>query len=77
MTTNRARMANDLTERAAESQRRLDAEIRGRLSRLVESAERALERAKVEHASGAEAVRAQFARLAGLRERVDGQRRDV
>lgn len=77
MTTNSARMANDLTDRVAESQRRLDAEIRSRLSRLVDSAERALERARVQHASGAEAVRAQLARLDGLREQVETQDRDV
>jgi GTP-binding protein EngB required for normal cell division len=71
MTTNSARMANDLTDRGAESQRRLEAEIRGRLSRLVDSAERALERARVQHASGTEAVRAQLARVHGLREQVE------
>jgi GTP-binding protein EngB required for normal cell division len=74
MFTNSARMANDLTARVDESQRRLELEIRSRLSRLVESAERALERARVQQASGAEAVRAGLGKIERLRERVEEQR---
>ena len=71
MTTNSARMANDLTNRVEESQRRVEVEIRTRLSRLVSSAERALERARAQQASGAAAVRVALSNLARLREQVD------
>ena len=77
MITNSARMANDLTARVEESQRRLELEIRTRLSRLVDSAERALERARAQQASGAEAVRAGLARLDRLRKQVEAQGLDV
>ncbi len=73
MATNSARMANDLAARVEESQRRLASEIRGRLSRLVGSAERAAERARASQASGAEAVQAEMARLDGLLALVDGE----
>jgi hypothetical protein len=71
MTTNSARMANDLTARVEESQRRLAVEIRAGLSSLVEGAEHALERARVRQASGAEAVTTALARLDHLRKRVE------
>ncbi len=70
MTTNSARMANDLTARVEESQRRLTAEIRARISYLVESAERALARARVLHASGEEAVKSELVKIDGLCQRV-------
>jgi len=77
MTINSARMANDLTARVEESQRRLELEIRTRLSRVVDSAERALEGARAQQASGAEAVRASVARIDRLREQVEAQGREV
>lgn len=63
MVTNSARVANDLTARVEESQRRLESEIRGRLSVLVTTAERALGRARTQQAAGAEAVRAGLSRI--------------
>jgi GTP-binding protein EngB required for normal cell division len=63
ITTNSARVANDLTARVEESQHRLESEIRSRLSALVTTAQRALERARVQQASGAEAVRTELARI--------------
>jgi GTPase Era involved in 16S rRNA processing len=77
MNTNSARMANDLTARVDESQRRVELEIRTRLSQLVDSAERALGRARAQQASGADAVRAELARIDVLRGRVEVQRRDL
>jgi hypothetical protein len=50
---------------------RLGAEIRARLSNLVESAERALGRARVLQASGEEAVRGEVTKIDSLRERVE------
>jgi hypothetical protein len=72
MTTNSARMANDLSNRVEESQRRVEADIRARLSHLVSSAERALERARAQQASGVEAVSAAISNLDRLREQVAG-----
>jgi hypothetical protein len=77
MTTNSARMANDLTARVEESQRRLESEIRSRLSRLVEGAERALERARTQRAAGAGAVESERRRLEELRTEVLGARGPV
>ena len=77
MTTNSARMANDLTNRVEESQRRVEVEIRTRLSRLVSGAERALERARAQQASGADAMSAGLSNLGRLREQVEAQGRDV
>jgi Dynamin family len=77
MTTNSARMANDLAGRVEESQRRVELEIRTRLTRLVSTAARALERARAQQASGAEAVRAGLARIDRLREQVEAHGRDV
>jgi GTP-binding protein EngB required for normal cell division len=71
--TNSARVANDLTARVEESQRRLESEIRLRLSALVTTAERALGRAREQQAAGAEAVRAELARIDRLREQVKDQ----
>jgi hypothetical protein len=70
--TNSARLANDLTARVEESQRQLESEIRTRLSALVTTAERAVERARVQQASGVETVGAELARIDRLRERVEG-----
>jgi Dynamin family len=71
MTTNSARMANDLSARVEESQRRLAVEIRARLSRLVDGAERALDRARARQASGAEAVRAGLVTIDELHAQVE------
>jgi predicted GTPase len=72
MTTNSARVANDLTARVDESQRRLESEIHARLSVLLTTAERALAWARAQQAAGAEAVTARLAEIARLREQVEG-----
>lgn len=64
--TNAARINNDLRERVLESRRRLEAEIRGRLREASDSAERALEQARVRRAQGAEAVASEVGRLDAL-----------
>ncbi|MCX6543458.1 MAG: hypothetical protein NTV05_03475 [Acidobacteria bacterium] len=65
--TNSARVANDLSERVLESRRGLESEIRSRLSALLESVGRALERAYQHKAAGEQAVRERLERLDGLR----------
>jgi hypothetical protein len=65
--SNSARIQNDLIERVRESRRRLEAEIRSRLSEAVQSAVSALERAKARHAEGEASVAAEIGRLDGLR----------
>ena len=65
--SNSARIQNDLIERMRESRRRLEAEIRSRLSEAVQSAVSALERAKARHAEGEASVAAEIGRLDGLR----------
>jgi hypothetical protein len=60
---NSARIKNDFEARVAESRRRLEAEIRGRLRELSDSAERALASAREAHAAGAAAVQAKLARI--------------
>jgi predicted GTPase len=67
LSSNSARIQNDLIERVRESRRRLEAEIRARLSEAVRSATSALERAKARHAEGEASVAAEFGRLDGLR----------
>jgi GTP-binding protein EngB required for normal cell division len=67
MDTNSARVANDLNERVLESRRGLESEIRSRLSALVESASRALQRASQHKAAGEEAVRGRVEHLDSLR----------
>jgi len=58
-----ARVQNDLIERVRESRRRLEAEIRARLSEAVRSATSALERAKARRAEGDASVAAEVRRL--------------
>ncbi len=70
MTTNSARVANDLAGRVEESQHRVGSEIRSRLSALVATAERALERARVQQAAGSGAVQAELAKIDHWREQV-------
>ena len=67
LSSNSARIQNDLIERVRESRRRLEAEIRARLSEAVRSATSALERAKARHAEGDASVAAELGRLDGLR----------
>jgi GTP-binding protein EngB required for normal cell division len=63
LSTNSARIQNDLIERVRESRRCLEAEIRSRLSEAVRSAASALERAKVRRAEGDASVAAELGRL--------------
>jgi len=63
LSSNSARIQNDLIERVRESRRRLEAEIRSRLSEAVQSAVSALERAKARHAEGEASVAAELRRL--------------
>ncbi len=67
LSSNSARIQNDLIERVRESRRRLEAEIRSRLSEAVQSAASALDRAKARHAEGEASVAAELGRLDGLR----------
>jgi ribosome biogenesis GTPase A len=67
LSSNSARIQNDLIERVWESRRRLEAEIRSRLAEAVQSAVSALERAKARHAEGEASVSAELGRLDGLR----------
>ncbi len=67
LSSNSARIQNDLIERVRESRRRLEAEIRSRLSEAVRSAVSVLARAKARHAEGNASVAAELERLDGLR----------
>ena len=69
LSSNSARIQNDLIERVRESRRRLEAEIRSRLTEAVRSAVSALERAKARHAEGEASVAAELARLDDLKGR--------
>ncbi|MGZ6988707.1 MAG: hypothetical protein ACXVH0_07085, partial [Thermoanaerobaculia bacterium] len=69
LSSNSARIQNDLIERVRESLRRLEAEIRSRLSEAVRSAVSALERAKARQAEGEASVAAELGRLDGLKHR--------
>jgi hypothetical protein len=63
-------MQDDLIERLRESRRRLEAEIRERLSAARVLAEEAFARARMRHAAAAAAVRAQIETLETLRHTV-------
>ena len=63
LSTNSARVQNDLIDRVRESRRRLEAEIRARLSDAVRSARSALEQAKSRRAEGDASVAAELHRL--------------
>jgi GTP-binding protein EngB required for normal cell division len=67
LSSNSARIQNDLIERARESRRRLEAEIRSRLSEAVHSATSALERAKARRAEGDASVAAELRRVSEWR----------
>jgi hypothetical protein len=71
LTSNSARIQNDLIERVRESRRRLEAEIRERLSTALVLAEEAFARARMRHAAGAAAVRAEIETLETLRRAVE------
>jgi hypothetical protein len=71
LSTNAARIENDLNERVLESRRKLEIELRGRLKESYASAERALERARAHHAEGSAAVASELDRLTRLRARLD------
>jgi hypothetical protein len=68
---NSARIKNDFVERVLESRRRLEAELRGRLRELADSAEQALARARETRAAGATAVEAKVKSIAALRWQVE------
>jgi hypothetical protein len=67
---NGTRLVNDLDERVLESRRRMEWEIRERLRERLDSAIRALARAKARQGAGAVAVEAELARIDSLRARV-------
>jgi hypothetical protein len=69
--TNSARVANDLTERVVESRRRLESDLTVLLHEITAAAEHAVQQARIHHQAGANAVRAELARLDGLRRRVE------
>jgi GTP-binding protein EngB required for normal cell division len=64
---NASRVTGDLDERVLESRRRLESEIRSYLLDLHQSAQRALEVARVRWVAGADARRAELERLDALR----------
>ena len=63
LSTNSARVQNDLIDRVRESRRRLEAEIRARLSEAVRTATSALELARARRAEGDASVAAELSRL--------------
>jgi GTP-binding protein EngB required for normal cell division len=68
---NSSRVYEDLRYRVAESRRRVESDVRARLSQLSESASRALARASDVRQQGDDAVRAEASRLASLVARID------
>jgi Dynamin family len=63
LATNAARIVNDLEDRARESARRLQAEIRRRVGATAASAQRALDAAREQIAHGRESVAAEIGRV--------------
>ena len=63
LTTNAARLTNDLRDRIRESRDALEVELRGHIHDVYRSAERALARARERLAQGESAVRAELVRL--------------
>jgi hypothetical protein len=72
--TNSARVGNDLTQRVLESRRQLESQLTGLLQEITRAAEHAVQQARVHQQGGAAAVRAELARLDGLRRRVEALR---
>jgi len=71
LTSNSARIQNDLIERVRESRQRLEAEIRNRLASTLAIAEEALARARIRHSAGAAAVSGEIEKLVTLRRAVE------
>ncbi len=71
LSSNASRVQNDLIDRVRESRRKLEAEIRERLSGALRSAAAALERGRAKQAAGAESVGSEVARLNALRARAE------
>jgi len=71
LSTNTARVANDLAERVLESRRRLEAEVLGALRDLSASTERSLDEARRLRSAGDAAVRGELERLESLRVRAE------
>ena len=69
--TNSARVVNDFQERVLQSRRRLEAEIRARLTDVSAAATRAYDHAAKAHAEGEIRVRAEIERLRLLRREVE------
>ncbi|MBI3770925.1 MAG: dynamin family protein [Deltaproteobacteria bacterium] len=66
VSTNAARLTNDLRDRVRESRDRLEIELRGYLHDVYRAAERALERARERRAVGESTVRAEIERVDAL-----------
>ena len=77
VTTNGARVTNDLVDRVVESRRQLEAEIGGLLREMVTAAEHALAQARTRQQAGAGAVQAELERLDALRRRIEAIRANV
>ena len=71
LTTNSARLTNDLIARVVESRRQLESQLRVLLDEITSAAEHAVGQARIHHQAGTDAVRAELARLDGLRRRVE------
>jgi hypothetical protein len=74
LSSNSARIQNDLIERVSESRQQLEADIRSRLTEAAVVVEHALARARERQAAGREAVKASIDRLEALRGEVDATR---
>jgi hypothetical protein len=70
LTTNAARISNDLDDRVLESRRRLESDVRKCLQAVSGSAERALNETRARRAAGGPAVRIALAHLEHLRTEV-------
>ena len=70
VSTNTARIMNDLDDRVLESRRRLEADLRGYLRDVCTSAERALERARSRQDAGKQGVQAEVERLESIHRRI-------
>jgi predicted GTPase len=74
LSLNSTRILNDFDEIIRESGRRLEAEIRGMLLELRNSAETMLTKAETTRAAGADAVRASLERLTQLQKKIESLR---
>jgi len=71
LSTNGARIQNDLIERVRRSRERLETEIRSRLTDARDSAAQALERARAQHAIGRQAVDGEVACLEAIHAEIE------